>query len=1251
MADSESRRTANTGGPSFELLLEQSTTPPPGTRIRLEGESFLIGRTEDCDMVLDDAAVSRRHAEIKRRGESWELIDQGSSNGTFVGAERIEKHVLGIGDRFRVGSTVIAFRRAVGSPVEASEPKPKQKKAAEDKSEPPPIERRPESPSAEKEAVPPSKPKPPAEPKSVEQPHTSSREKRAEPRQESAPGPSVREQEASPAPSASQAEPVEVLAEAKVEGIPKEPAKPWKPIWSADDDGSHVADLPPAEGPLEDVFARWGAAQIAKGNEPFLISDPTVAWYVETGKVELFTVSLNADNEPEGARSHFLSVEAGQLMFGMDFVGYGLGAGFMAVGRVDTNLRRLRVSELRVLAQDERYTGLLDELVDTWVEGLSRALTESISPGPLVEHNLKPNDEAELENQHRARSTKAPLWIEVFEGDLLFIGWEQVVSEAEVDPGDRAASFAQLVREAQQERAFFPVTPDSWVEAANFEDIKTRIKAWDGKDVINDPAMWIGLQVFHRVLCQCEFINKKLEVVDEFNRLKSKAEYSEAAQRAGVDDIAGVLEAPSVEGLQVEIGRGDPMLEACQLVGSYNGMDIDDHPEADKNASFNDRIAAIAKASRCRTRPIALREDWWNGDQGPVLARWEDEESERPIALIPKSSSSYMWVDPATGKRGTVTEKVAMQIAAFGIVFYRPFPDGPLGAMDLIKFGARGLGKDVRMVIAMGIALGMLGALTPYFTGRLFDGAIPQADRGLLLQFTGGLFMAAIVSAAFKITQSMSVLRMQGKMDYSVQAALWDRLLNLPSTAFRNYTAGDLADRAGGVDAIRKLLAGAGISSILGSLSSIFYIFLMFKYSLLLAAIGMGLTIVYVGCTTTANYLKLRHERRELKVRGRITGMVLQFISGVSKLRVAGAENHAFRVWARDYSLQRRIEFAIGRIENALQTFGSGFPVLASIAIFYAMMTIQEAAVAKGQPPPLTTGDFIAFNSAFTAFLTATQALGDASMDMLRIVPIFQRLKPIVTTPAELDESRTYPGKLRGGIEVSHVSFRYSEDGPWVLDDLSVTIRPGEFAAFVGGSGCGKSTLMRLLLGFETPQKGSIYYDGQDLASLDLREIRMQIGVVLQSSGLLPTDIYRNIVGSTGLPVGAAWEAAALAGLIEDIQALPMGMHTYISEGGGGLSGGQKQKILIARALVRKPRVLIFDEATSALDNRSQATVTESMEQLQASRIVIAHRLSTIVNADRICYLEGGRVAEQGSSDELMELDGLFAALARRQMA
>ncbi len=999
---------------------------------------------------------------------------------------------------------------------------------------------------------------------------------------------------------------------------------------------------------LEDALRRWGKATQVSGNTPWVIEDARVVWFVAEGQVELFTLALDETGAPAGARTHFLTVRPGELIFGMDFRRFGLGGGILAVGKGGTTVVELEVAQLRVLARQERFGHALAQLVDRWVQGLSEAFALPLGGGPTPDVLLDAGREVEVASGATGRSGREVVWLEVLSGDLLFVGWEPLQreradAEREVGLGDLFDSLARL-------RALFPLAPQVWVEAANPDGSPSRLRAAATAQIIASPGLWTGLALFHEVLCHCEFINKRLSLVDELNRLRSKAAYAEAAGREAERAIAGVMaEAGGTPGLTPAPTGKDPLLEAAALVGQALGMVVKDHPEVDRRADFVDRINAIAKASRFRTRPVALRDDWYRGDQGPLLGRWEEGGS--PVALLPVKGRAYQYVDPATGARGQVDEGVAARLSPFGMVFYRPFPDGPLSAREMVRFGARGLRGDLLMLLAMGVGLGLLGSVTPYFTGRLFDTAIPQADRSLLLQFVAGLLVAALVSSAFKITQAVAVLRIQGKMDYSIQAALWDRLLNLPSNTLRRYTAGDLADRAAGIDQIRKLMAGAGINSILGALSSVFYVFLMVSYSLLLAAVGVGLTLVYVGITTLANYLRLRQERQEMTLRGALTGMVLEFITGVPKIRVAGAENHAFRVWAMEYSRQRRLLFRIGQIKNAVQVFSAGFPVLSSLVIFYALMQIQQAALAKGQPPTITTGDFIAFNAAFVAFLTALQSLGDASLDMLRVVPTYERLKPIVTEPAELDEARAYPGRLRGEVQVSHVSFRYSEDGPWILNDLSVHIKPGEFVAFVGASGCGKSTLMRVLLGFETPTRGAVYYDGQDLATLDLREVRQQIGVVLQNSTLLPTDIYRNIVGSSGLSVSAAWEAAALAGLAEDIQQLPMGMHTYISEGGGGFSGGQRQKVLIARALVRKPRIMIFDEATSALDNRSQAVVMESIEKLQATRIVIAHRLSTIINADRICYLEGGRVLEEGTFAELMAKDGKFAALARRQMA
>jgi ATP-binding cassette subfamily C protein len=470
--------------------------------------------------------------------------------------------------------------------------------------------------------------------------------------------------------------------------------------------------------------------------------------------------------------------------------------------------------------------------------------------------------------------------------------------------------------------------------------------------------------------------------------------------------------------------------------------------------------------------------------------------------------------------------------------------------------------------------------------------------------------------------------------------------MNLPTNFFRRFSAGDLADRADGVAAIQDLVSGAGVAAILGSVSGLFYVVQMFGYNMSLALLAIVLTIIFVAFNMTANYLQLRYQRQEFQIKGRITGLVLNLLTGVTKLRVCGAEQHAFRVWAEQFASQRRLSFTIGTIQNAATVFGAIFPVLCSIAIFYTLVGLQS-----GGENTLTTGEFIAFNAAFGLFMAAMQAMGDASLSLLRVVPIYERLSPVLEEKPEVDKTKQFPGRLKGGIEMSRVSFRYSSDGPWIIRDISLKISPGEMVAFVGSSGGGKSTLMRLMLGFELPTSGAILYDGQDLSQIDLRMLRQQLGVVLQASRVMPTEIYRNIIGVTSKTIEDAWDAAERAGLAEDIRNMPMGMHTYVSEGGGTLSGGQRQRLMIARAIVNNPKILFLDEATSALDNRAQAIVTESMDKMDSTRIVIAHRLSTIVNANKICYLHGGQLVEQGTYEELMALNGMFAALARRQVA
>ena len=431
--------------------------------------------------------------------------------------------------------------------------------------------------------------------------------------------------------------------------------------------------------------------------------------------------------------------------------------------------------------------------------------------------------------------------------------------------------------------------------------------------------------------------------------------------------------------------------------------------------------------------------------------------------------------------------------------------------------------------------------------------------------------------------------------------------------------------------------------ALLSGIFSLFSFFLLFYYSQKLAIVATFLVLIAVAATILSGYKQVKYQRILTEIQGRISGTVLQAITGITKFRTSGSEGRAFANWAKEFSQLKEAAYKSRNLANNLVIFNVGFTILAAMIMF--------AAVAMMGQEELSTGSFLAFNAAFAQFMMASLTLSTTLVRSLVIVPTFERAQPILHTQPEIDELKKYPGELTGQIEVSHVSFRYRPNGRPVLHDVSLTINPGEFVALVGPSGSGKSTLFRLLIGFEKPEMGSIYYDDQDLSKLDIREVRRQMGVVLQNGKIMAGDIFTNIVGASTLTLDNAWEAARMTGLAEDIQAMPMGMHTVIGDGGGTLSGGQRQRLLIARSLVNKPRILFFDEATSALDNRTQAVVSESLDNLQATRIVIAHRLSTIMNADHIYVLHDGRVVQQGTYDELIKSEGVFADLAKRQIA
>ncbi len=604
-----------------------------------------------------------------------------------------------------------------------------------------------------------------------------------------------------------------------------------------------------------------GERVVMTANKPLVLNDPEVVYLVASGKVELFTVLLEA-GEPRGARTHFLTADTGHAFFGMDTDRYGAGNGFLAVGKAGSELVRFSLARLMTLssvaAHGERIAGLLA----TWVEGLSRRLTKEV-PAPAADVVLAAGSSVELQPGKKALPERAPVWVEMPAARFLF---------------DDMASLSWEV-----EGVLFPLAQGSWIE--NLEEGTLTLQPRSSQQSVADPRLWAGLEAFHRVLCECEFVNKKLAMADEYLRLQKKADQVEEAREVAYNAIGSVLagtgvwERPSAGSTDLE-----PVFRACLLIGKALGVTIKNHPDTKTQRSFEEQVLAVAQTSRIRTRKIALAGEWWVHDSGPILAQYEATKA--PLAILPTSPKTYEAVDPATGQKRKVDAALAKTLEPFAYTFYRGFGDGVVQAKEMLRFGVRGLGREFRQVAMMGIGLGVLGTLTPMITGRVFDTAIPQAERSVLMQFALGLFLVALTQSAFKITQSIAMLRVQGKMDYSVQAAVWDRLLELPMTFYRQFSSGDLAERAAGVDQIRSIIAGAGVAAILGSLSSVFNVFQMATYDIKLAAVGIGLSLAYVTLTTTANWVMLRFQRDEQRRRGRITGLVLQLISGVAKLRV-----------------------------------------------------------------------------------------------------------------------------------------------------------------------------------------------------------------------------------------------------------------------------------------------------------------------------------------------------------------------------
>ena len=636
-----------------------------------------------------------------------------------------------------------------------------------------------------------------------------------------------------------------------------------------------------------------------------------------------------------------------------------------------------------------------------------------------------------------------------------------------------------------------------------------------------------------------------------------------------------------------------------------------------------EEIEALFEKYNVFFRSITLSDGWWARCTGYMLGFMADDDS--PVILVP-GFTDYTFTDPKTGDRLRVSKKAHL-LKKEAVIACQPFSDGELTVKEIIRYAANCLCiYDWIYTIVAGISVTLLTMFTPYVCKLIFSEIIPSGNIVQIIPIATLLASAAIGLTMVQVARNLVVVRIKDKVEYTLQIALMSRLLLLPTTFAKKFSPGDLSNRVLSLSRISSNLTADFLSSLLTFLFSAVMFIQFFIYGGPLLYTGILVIAIQVLSILIEFYYVNKVQLSVNASVSHLVGLMFSLFSGIQKIKTTGAEFRAIYQWAKAY--------APSEAYSSRQPLPSFFMTAISYCLrFVPMIVTMWAAWHYG----LGLSDYIAYCAVLGIVCNTVLQLQGIVNILARQLPEIQLCRPLMSAIPEVKVGRQVVKRITGQIEIRGLKFRYADDMPLLFDGLNLTINSGDYVALVGTSGCGKSTLMRLMLGLEHPLAGSIFYDQYDLDDINLRSLRQFcIGICMQDGQLIEGTIRDNIIfNDPQLTDEDAWEAARMAALDGDIRKFPLGMDTPISVDGKGVSGGQRQRILIARALVRKPKVLFLDEATSALDNISQHTVVENLAKMNCTRIVIAHRLSTIQHCNRIIVLKDGRVADDGNFKEL----------------
>ena len=971
--------------------------------------------------------------------------------------------------------------------------------------------------------------------------------------------------------------------------------------------------------PIDELAVRAGTSVPCAGNLPVALDDPDSVWFIDRGAVNLFLVEFK-DGVEQAAPQHLLRREAGRLLPGVapdrrnneeDTT-----LSLIAKGSPGTLLKRLPASLLSEVDPAE-----LAEQTDTWLtaitDTLSRFATRLPPPTALAEPGQT--------------QTLAPCTLSVRRG----VVW---VSE----PPRGASLCMDIVDQAELAEAGglhepeIPLTRTSWLTLFD----ETTLSGKSTETLAQQGRLLPALATFHAVAFTLERLNRQLAVVDEANLERARTTSRRTAEKAARQRLFNIYDLPIDRGADVE---DTALADALRVIGRREGIDFK-FPVRSGPSDSPVGLVDILDASGVRARRVRFtaEDDWWRGDSNAMLAFRAGDG--RPVALLPGRFGRYREFDPVSKRRVRITAERAGALRQEAWMFYRPLPSGNVKPADLLGIALHGSAADLARLAIAGLPGGLIKLLPALALGIVANHIVAGGSAGTLYAVAAAVAGFGLLGALLHLLQSTAMMRLEGRSASRVEAAFWDRLMRLPPSVLHRRPSGDLAMSGMTFQNLRDGLQGVVADSLLSVIFLLPVFGVIFFYDTALGVVALAFSVVSLLITVLLGLRQISPYGRMIGAARRVTGRLFQIVGGIGKLRVENAEGSAFAMWARDYREQKRAEVELGALEAHSRAFGAALPFLAGGALLFAAVAVGDR--------NLPVGDFLVVYTVFIAFQSAIARLGESFGTVAAMLPAFDQMRPLLAAIPESGSEGEPVEYLGGDILFDRVSFRYDSDGPLVLDDVTIRARAGEFVAIAGESGAGKSTLFRLALGIDRPTAGAVYYDGRDLRHLNLKQVRRKIGAVPQSVGLHPQDLWDNLVGHhEDVENEEVWRAVRIADVEDQIRGMPMGMMTMVGTSGAVLSGGESQRITIARSVIGSPRIVLFDEATNWLDNESQAKVMRNLTALTSTRIVIAHRLSTLEQADRIYVLQAGKVVQSGSFGELMEVDGVFRELVRRQIA